>query len=283
MTTIKNLQKEIENLFTKAGVDSPAFDAMCLIEKVYNINHTELIINGNKTSDPQKTQHLLSLAKRRINGEPLQYILGSWEFYGYEFQVGKGVLIPRDDTEVLLQVCLNYLKGKKDATVLDLCSGSGALAVTIAKETNANITAVEKSEKAFEYLNKNIQLNNAQVCAIKDNIFTCMNLFENNSFDLILSNPPYIKTNEIKTLQREISFEPKMALDGGKDGYDFYKHIVKHWSCKLKNGGMLAFELGENQFETVESLMKKHNFTKIGESLDLSNIQRVIYGTYVKV
>lgn len=277
--TVKELLKKTENNFTKAGLDSPAFDALYLIEKVFNMTQTDFIISGDKQADENKITELNSLAQRRIQGEPLQYILGSWDFYGYKFEVGEGVLIPRDDTEVLLSVCLDFLRNKKNTKVLDLCSGSGALAVAIAKETDATVTAIEKSNKAFDYLTKNINLNNAKVNAIKGDIFECLEMFSDNSFDLILSNPPYIKTDEIKTLQKEISFEPKMALDGGTDGYDFYNHIVKKWSRKLKKCGMLAFELGEGQFDTVKELMKQENFVDIGEKLDLGNIQRVIYGT----
>jgi len=276
---IKEILKITENKFAKAGIDSPAFDALCLIEKVFGTTQTDLIVNNNLTASEEKIIELESLCQRRLKGEPLQYILGEWDFYGYKFKVGDGVLIPRDDTEVLLSVCLDFLKSKENAKVLDLCSGSGALAVAIAKETSSEVTAVEKSDKAFGYLTENIKLNNATVKAIKGDIFECMDEFENNCFDLILSNPPYIKTDEIQTLQKEISFEPEMALNGGADGYDFYKHIVKHWSKKLKKGGILAFELGENQFDTVKTLMKAENFVKIQEKLDLGNIQRVIYGT----
>lgn len=279
MTTIKQLIKITEDKFSEAGVDSPAFDAICLAEKVFGITQTDLIINRDITSDPDKISKFENLAERRIKGEPLQYLLGSWEFYGYDFTVGEGVLIPRDDTEVLLRVCLDFLRNKPNARVLDLCSGSGALAVTIAKETDAQVYAVEKSEKAIPYLKSNIRLNNADVTLTEGDIFTCMDEFEDNYFDLILSNPPYIKTDEISTLQKEIHFEPVMALDGGADGYDFYKHIVSHWSSKLKDSGMLAFELGEGQFDTVKLMMEAKNYINIGEKLDLSNIQRVIFGT----
>ena len=256
---------------------------MYLIEKVFGTNQTDLIINGDRKAEDAKIVEISTLAERRLKGEPLQYILGSWEFYGYPFKVGKGVLIPRDDTEVLLSVCLEYIKEKFSPKVLDLCSGTGALAIAIAKETNADVTAIEKSETAFSYLTENIALNNAKVNAIQGDIFQCMDMFPNTCFDLILSNPPYIITDEIPTLQKEVSYEPKMALDGGKDGYDFYRHIIRHWSSKLKKGGMMAFELGENQFDIVKELMTAEKFTNIGEKLDLGNIQRVIYGTLTSI
>ncbi len=281
MIEIKIAEKTIENMLEKAGVDSPAFNSLCLIEKVCGFTHTDLIINGNKSIDDEKLNELKALAYRRIQGEPLQYILGQWEFYGYKFKVGKGVLIPRDDTEVILHNCLNFLKGKNNAKVLDLCSGSGTLAIVISQETNAKVTAVEKSKKALSYLKENTSLNHATINIVQGDIFNCMNSFPDNSFDLIVSNPPYVKTDEIKDLQIEISHEPEMALDGGKDGFDFYKHIIKYWSSKLKSNGMLAFEIGENQFDTIKQLMIDYGYKNIGGAYDLGGIRRTIYGTLI--
>lgn len=283
MMKIKIAEKTIENMLEKAGVDSPAFNSLCLIEKVCGFTQTDLIINGDKPINNEQIKELKALANRRIQGEPLQYILGEWEFYGYKFKVGKGVLIPRDDTEVVLNNCLDFLKEKPKKNVLDLCSGSGALAIVINKETGAKVTAVEKSEKALHYLKENARLNNSDINIVQGDIFECMDNFPDNSFDLIVSNPPYIKTEEIKTLQREISYEPEMALDGGKDGYMFYRHIISHWSKKLKPQGMLAFEIGENQFDTIRQLMTDYGYKNIKGDYDLGGIQRTIYGTLMQI
>ena len=279
MMTIKQLQTEIEQILTKAGVDSPAFDSLCLVENVWGVNHSSLISMYNQEATKDKIQALFELAQERASGKPLQYILGSWEFYGYKFNVGEGVLIPRDDTEVVLSFALDYLKDKPNAKVLDLCSGSGALAVVIQKETGAQVTAVEKSSQALPYLYENIEINHANVNVVEGDIFTCMDEFEDNYFDLIISNPPYIKTDDIKELQKEVQFEPSMALDGGNDGYDFYNHIIKYWTPKLKPQGELTFELGEGQYDTVKSLMEIENFRNIQAKLDLGNTQRAIKGT----
>lgn len=281
MITIKELYLKAKKEFDKAGLDSPAFNSLCLIEKVFNFNQAMIISGGDTAADSFKIYEFEKLVQRRLKGEPLQYLLGIWDFYGYKFKVGNGVLIPRDDTEVLLKDCLDFLKNKTKANVLDLCSGSGALAIAIAKETNSNVTAVEKSEKAVPYLQENVKLNNAQVKIIQGDIFKYTDEFKENNFDLILSNPPYIKSNDIKTLQKEISFEPVMALDGGKDGYNFYRHIIKHWSCKLKYGGMLAFELGEGQYNTVKQLMEQQGFKNIKGQQDLGDIQRTINGILI--
>lgn len=282
MVAVKFLYKKAEEELDKAGISDPAFNSMCLIEKVFNIDKASLMTE-NITADDKKGAEFVTLLGRRLSGEPLQYILGEWEFYGYKLKVGKGVLIPRDDTEVLLRKSLMFLKDKPNAKVLDLCSGSGALAIAIAKETGAEVYAVEKSAEALPYLCENITLNKADIAVIAGDVFKCADEFYDGQFDLIVSNPPYVITDEIKTLQKEISFEPKLALDGGNDGLRFYRAITRDFKTKLKNGGMLAYEIGENQFEQVKSIMEAENFTETGFELDLGGIKRVVYGTMLRI
>lgn len=278
MVAVKFLYNKAKEEFDKAGISDPAFNSMCLIEKVFGVNKAQLLTE-DITADEKKGAEFVTLLGRRLSGEPLQYILGEWEFYGYKFKVGSGVLIPRDDTEVLLRKALDFLKDKPKARVLDLCSGSGALAVVIAKETDAEVYALEKSALALPYLCENINLNKANIEVIAGDVFKCADQFFDGQFDLIVSNPPYVVYDEIKTLQKEISFEPEMALDGGKDGLKFYRAITKDYKNKLKKGGMLAYELGEGQFDEVKALMEAENFVTIGSELDLGGIQRVVYGT----
>ncbi len=278
MVAVKFLYNKAKEELDKAGISDPAFNSMCLIEKVFNVNKAQLMAE-NITADDKKGAEFLTLLGRRLSGEPLQYILGEWEFYGYIFKVGKGVLIPRDDTEVLLRLSLDFLKDKQNARVLDLCSGSGALAVAIAKETDAEVYALEKSAEALPYLCENININKANIEVVAGDVFYCADEFMDKSFDLIISNPPYIITDEIDTLQKEISFEPKTALDGGADGLKFYRGIIKDYTSKLKSGGMIAFEIGEGQFEAVKTLMENAGVKNIDYKLDLGGIQRVVYGT----
>lgn len=278
MVAVKFLYNKAKEELDKAGISDPAFNSMCLIEKVFNVNKAQLMAE-NITADDKKGAEFLTLLGRRLSGEPLQYILGEWEFYGYTFKVGKGVLIPRDDTEVLLRLSLDFLKDKQNARVLDLCSGSGALAVAIAKETDAEVYALEKSAEALPYLCENININKANIEVVAGDVFYCADEFMDKSFDLIISNPPYIITDEIDTLQKEISFEPKTALDGGADGLKFYRGIIKDYTSKLKSGGMIAFEIGEGQFEDVKTLMENADVKNIDYKLDLGGIQRVVYGT----
>lgn len=278
MVAVKFLYNKAKEELDKAGISDPAFNSMCLIEKVFNVNKAQLMAE-NITADDKKGAEFLTLLGRRLSGEPLQYILGEWEFYGYKFKVGKGVLIPRDDTEVLLRLSLDFLKDKQNARILDLCSGSGALAVAIAKETDAEVYALEKSAEALPYLCENININKANIEVVAGDVFYCAEEFMDKSFDLIISNPPYIITDEIDTLQKEISFEPKTALDGGADGLKFYRGITKDYTSKLKSGGMIAFEIGEEQFEAVKTLMENAGVKNIDFKLDLGGIQRVVYGT----
>lgn len=280
MVAVKFLYNKAKEELDKAGIEAPAFNSMCLIEKVFGINQAQLA-SENQIAEESDAARFITLLGRRLSGEPLQYILGEWEFYGYKFKVGKGVLIPRDDTEVLLRTALDYLKDKPKARVLDLCSGSGALAVAIAKETDAEVYALEKSAEALPYLCENITLNKANIEVIAGDVLNCADEFTDRSFDLIISNPPYVISDEIDTLQTEISYEPRMALDGGEDGLRFYRAIVKDYVSKIKRGGMLAFELGEGQFNDVKALMEKENIKDIGEKLDLGGIQRVVYGTVI--
>lgn len=280
MVAVKFLYNKAKEELDKAGIEAPAFNSMCLIEKVFGINQAQLA-SENQIAEDSDAARFITLLGRRLSGEPLQYILGEWEFYGYKFKVGKGVLIPRDDTEVLLRTALDYLKDKPKARVLDLCSGSGALAVVIAKETDAEVYALEKSAEALPYLCENITLNKANIEVIAGDVLNCADEFADRSFDLIISNPPYVISDEIDDLQTEISYEPRMALDGGEDGLKFYRAIVKDYVSKIKRGGMLAFELGEGQFNDVKALMEKENIKDIGEKLDLGGIQRVVYGTVI--
>ena len=218
-------------------------------------------------------------AKKRLTRYPLQYILGEWSFMGFELEVGEGVLIPRDDTEVCVGLCLGYLKNKPSVKAVDLCSGSGAIAIALEKLGKADVTAIELSDTTFKFLVKNISKNNCRINTVHGDIFTYHKAFENGSLDLIVSNPPYIRRGELGSLQTEVRFEPNMALDGGESGFDFYEAIVRDWSSKLKRGGALVFELGEGQAETVAAMMKAAGFAEIRTEKDFGNCERAIIGT----
>ena len=263
----------------KAGIADAGFEAGCLLEHVAGLSRASRLAQPQlELSDEQKArlEELLSMRERRY---PLQYLLKSWSFCGFELEVGEGVLIPRDDTEVVLGLCLEYLGGRAGAKVIDLCAGSGALSIALSKLGGSQVEAVELSDKAIYFLKKNIDKNKASVRATAGDIFTCHTEFADGEYDLIVSNPPYIKSSELPGLQPEVQFEPAMALDGGESGYDFYEAIISLWGRKLRRGGALAFELGEGQARHVKELMAAKGFKSLRTAADFGGTQRAIIGT----
>lgn len=273
---LKDLYLKLRGILSEAGIEAPELEARLLIEGATGMNRASQIANSNSEISGEIQEKLISMAQKRAGHLPLQYILGKWSFMGFELKVGEGVLIPRDDTEVLVGLCLDYLKASEGKTALDLCAGSGVVSVALDKLANADVTAVELSDKAYNFLLENIKGTNIK--PHKGDIFECYRDFEAKSFDLIASNPPYIKTDEIETLQTEVGYEPKTALDGGADGLDFYRAIARRWTPLLKSGGAMAFELGEGQAEYVGGLMADHGYINIKTAKDLGGTDRAIIG-----
>ncbi len=273
---LKDLYLKLRGILSEAEIEAPGLEARLLIEGATGMNRASQIANSNSEISGEIQEKLISMAQKRAGHLPLQYILGKWSFMGFEFKVGEGVLIPRDDTEVLVGLCLDYLKASDGKTALDLCAGSGAISVVLDKLANADVTAVELSDKAYNFLLENIKGTNIK--PHKGDIFECYRDFEAKSFDLIASNPPYIKTDEIEALQTEVGYEPKTALDGGADGLDFYRAIARRWTPLLKSGGAMAFELGEGQAEYVGGLMADHGYINIKTAKDLGGTDRAIIG-----
>lgn len=281
--TVGEAYRKTKDILTEAGFEAPAFEALCLVEKVFGFNRLALITRGEETAaTDEKLALLAELTEKRLSHEPLQYIIGKWSFMGIDLLVGEGVLVPRDDTEVVTSLCIDFLSGKENPSVIDLCAGSGAISLALEKYANCKVTAVELSDKAFFYLTQNIKLNNSAVNALNGDIFECHKDIADNSLDLIVSNPPYIKSADIAALQEEVQHEPVMALDGGESGLDFYRRIVPLWKSKLKAGGALAFELGEGQYDEVCRILADNGFGGITESIDFGGIQRAIIGTLLQ-
>ena len=204
-------------------------------------------------------------------GYPLQYITHQQSFWGLDFYVDENVLIPQPDTEIAVEYAIKKLKFKQNQRVLDLCTGSGAIAISVAVNSNAKVWASDISEKALEIAKKNAIENNADVN------FILSNMFENiaGQFDIIISNPPYIESSTIPTLDIEVQNEPHLALDGGSDGLDFYRIIANQAQDYLNEDGILILEIGYNQKEAVEDLLKA-NFINIETYKDYANNDRVI-------
>ncbi len=285
--TIDKVYKTLTDILQKAGADSPAFDSIYLMETLLGTNRSDITLFPKKEVSEEDADKLITLANRRAKGEPLQYLTGCWEFYGRKYYVGKGVLIPRDDTEVVLRSTfdfLNSLKSRQDLKILDLCSGSGILAITLKCEyPQAQVTAIELSDEALPYLKKNAEENRADINIIHGDIFDCADNFADGEFDLIISNPPYVTDEDMANLQTEVRFEPRLALAGGKDGCDFYRRIIPMYAKKLRLGGMLAFEYDSEQAHTIAELMKAESFTNIHIYDDLGEVHRAINGTLQQV
>lgn len=278
--TIKEFINAATKTFKSADFESPETEARFLICGYLDITITELILKLEEQLSQKKFSELDTLIRRRIEGEPLQYLLGKWEFMGRNFKVGPGVLIPRPETELLCEKAVSYLKNKKDATVYDLCSGSGCIGITLKKECpDIYVFLVEKSLDALEYLNYNVKkLCPKTFITITVGNVLCIESFEDHpKADLIISNPPYIKTSDIASLQKEVTFEPVMALDGGEDGLAFYRYIINNWSLYLKDDGVMMFEIGEDQGTEVSEIFKNAGFySRITK--DYNNLDRIIEG-----
>lgn len=222
---------------------------------------------------------LKDAVERRLAGEPLQYIIGEWDFWNCTFRVGEGVLIPRPETELLVDETLKFLKERSDGekTVLDLCSGSGCIAVSVAKNCpEAKVLAVEKSPAAFEYLKQNIVLNQVKVSAFNDDILEGCNYLIKGRYDVIVSNPPYVRKDELESLQTEVLREPVCALDGGEDGLVFYSAIGDRWLPLVKPGGLLIVECGEDQAEAVKAIFAAASDGAVYTLDDFAGIHRAV-------
>ena len=277
--TINEIYQSGLKLLENNNIENSKFEAQSLLQKAFSLDRVGFIIHKTDKADENCSHNFLNFIEKRISGEPLQYILGEWSFMGFDFKVGRGVLIPRDDTEVVVNLCIDFLENRTDKKTVDLCSGSGAIAVALDKISGAKVTAVEIDETAFSYLETNVKENNSSVKPVMADALEICDTFADGELDLIVSNPPYIKSADIETLQKEVQLEPRLALDGGEDGCDFYREIVSRWSRKLKKGGALAFELGENQADAVKALMAEQGFSDFKISLDFGGVQRAIIGT----
>lgn len=275
--TVLALNNLLKNMLLRAGADNPDGDAADIINAVFGYTRAVMLTHAHDEAEPTCADRAVAMAQKRADGTPIQYVIGSWSFMGRDYTVGEGVLIPRDDTEVLTRAALSIARGMTTPVIIDLCSGSGIIAVTIAMElSGATVYAVEKSEAAFCYLRRNADKHRAPLRLIHADLQDCVSNFEDGTLDMIVSNPPYIRTDELPTLQREVQYEPVMALDGGESGYDFYDSIVALWTPKLREGGCLAFEIGEGQLSYITSLLSEHGYTDIQSYPDIQGIPRAV-------
>ncbi|MCQ2483823.1 MAG: peptide chain release factor N(5)-glutamine methyltransferase [Clostridia bacterium] len=274
--TINELCRQGAEMLEDAGRENAGFDARCLLEYLLEINTTQYMLRRSDKADTKLFNEYMRLIRRRATGEPLQYILGKWEFMDGEFYVGEGVLIPRPETELLVDFAVDFLKNRENPIVIDLCSGSGCIAISVAKAIKkAEVYAVEKYDDAFSYLQKNILHNRVNnVTAVKGDIFD-NSLLNDIKPDLILSNPPYIRSEDLPFLQQEVRREPATALDGGRDGYDFYRVLASDWLQRLPKGGAMAVECAEDQADEISQMFFLSR-SSVNTINDLSGFPRVV-------
>lgn len=217
---------------------------------------------------------LNDVLKERLAGRPLAYIIGEWSFFGRHFSVDERVLIPREDTEVLVRVAKEWIQRKGYQTALDLCTGSGCVGVTLALETTATVSACDISQDVLMIAKENAKQLDVQVDFFQSDLFSrCA-----HSFDAIISNPPYISNEDYEALQKEVQeFEPKLALLAGNDGLDYYKRIIKEAKQYINAFGLLALEIGIGQSEAVRQLLNENGWHDIKIEYDLAGIKRVIF------
>lgn len=272
---LNEIRKTLKEMLEPCSAEDSAFEADCIVADLLGCTNSALRLYSEMQVEATIVENAIVYAQRRLMHEPLQYILGKWEFYGREFFVGEGVLIPRPETELLIDTAINELKGKTQPVCYDLCSGSGCIGITVSKEIpDSRVYMLEKSEEAFGFLEKNVAHNGVLNCkAVIGDIFEeCP--FEEKA-DIILSNPPYIRSDIIPTLQPEVYQEPQMALDGGESGLIFYERIAEYWSGCLKTDGIIAVEIGDDQGESATAIFHKY-FSDVRVIKDFSGNDRVV-------
>ncbi len=263
----EEILKEIKNKLASHGIYEDA-EAEWIMSLILGVKRDEL--NTKNEVAPILIDKINKIVEQRITGKPLWYCIGDTEFYGYTIKVDERVLIPRPETELLVYNALKHIS--KESKVLDLCTGSGAIAIAINLQTQASVTAVDISEDALSLARENALNNNSNVEFIKSDMFSSL---QNKKFDVIISNPPYIKTDDIKSLQKEVrDFEPALALDGGEDGYDYYRIIANQAKEYLTDNGVLLLECGVDQAMSVKDMLI--DFRSVEIIKDYENIDRIV-------
>lgn len=254
-----------------AGIADADIDAWYLLEFVTGMNRASYFLKKYNRPSDEEIRKFEELLEKRISHIPLQHITGRQEFMGLDFIVSEDVLCPRQDTETLVESVLEYTPGSK---VLDVCTGSGCIAVALMKLGNAACCdAVDLSEAALDIAKQNAELNDVSINFIKSDMFEKID----GKYDIIVSNPPYIRPDVIETLMPEVrEHEPLMALDGGSDGLDFYRIIAAQSKEHLEENGILAVEIGYDQWEDVSELFRQNGFRDIVRIKDLSQNDRVV-------
>ena len=279
--TYSEMYIALRNRLRDAGIEAAALEARLIAATAAGKSTEKLLRDMRYYATDEVERRAEEMVQRRLAGEPVAYITGVWEFRGLPMEVSRDVLIPRVDTEVLAELAIKYLRGtgRLDARVLDLCSGTGCIGCAIAAELpRVRVVLADVSPEAMEISRRNVSRNglDGRISFLPADVMKLPPLMT-GSFDLVVSNPPYIPTMEILTLDPSVrDYEPVWALDGGEDGLDFYRAILKNWALVIRQGGELMFEVGEDQAERVKDLMRMAGLREARSFPDTQNIQRVV-------
>ena len=281
-STYNELYLELRRRFRKEGVFDPDRAARELACMAFGKTREELVRDGRLYAPAEAARALEALARRHLSGEPVAYIIGEWEFYGVPLDISRAVLIPRPDTEVLAARAIEEARGFAQPRVLDLCAGSGCVGLAVAAQTaSAHVLLGELDEEALKLCRQNIRRNQlgARVSAVSVDAREKPSR-QLGEFDMIVCNPPYIPSADIETLDASVrEYEPRLALDGGEDGLDFYRAVCSLWRETLHEGGKLLFEVGIGQADRVFRLMRSSGFGDVQVLQDTAGIPRVVFGT----
>lgn len=276
--TVRELLYNVTEILDSGGVENASFEAREIVAFCLKIKKSELVFRQNDICSDFTVNDAEGLAERRINNEPLQYIIGEWTFCSLPFKVGRGVLIPRPETEFIVYKSNEFLKKKGKKVVFDLCTGSGCIGISTAvNNPECEVYLFDISSDALCYAEKNMLLNGVKNVTILK--YDITEGFKNNILprpDLILSNPPYIESNEISLLQAEVLKEPVLALDGGRDGLDFYRIISSRWLPYINDGGMFILESGEDQPQLIKKMI--NGFSSVEIEKDIFSTDRFTVG-----
>ena len=296
----------------RAGMEEAALDARLLLETVCGTNRNDLLVHGEQAVTPEAEQKYFGWIEKRAEHIPLQQLTGEQDFMGLTFTVNENVLIPRQDTEILVEEVLKELHD--GMRVLDMCTGSGCILISLLHYSNGcEGLGVDLSAEALKVAQRNAErilredFSENQDCVVttfeteSDDAETAINTVENDTagrarflqsdlfenvegkFEIIVSNPPYIASDEIEKLMPEVrDHEPRMALDGTADGLEFYRRIIAEAGQHLVSSGMLFFEIGYDQGQAVSELMREHGYREVQVVQDYAGLDRVVYGTYVE-
>ena len=274
--TISEWMKSAQEALAESGCPDPAVDVHWIAEDVLHMTAAELRFEGQNAPQSAQLARMNECLRRRLEGEPVQYILRRADFMGLRLYVDSRVLIPRQDTETLVEAAVIALQTKKRPRVLDLCTGSGAIGLSIATLVpGAEVTLSDVSTGALEVARRNAHDLNVDVTLRHGDLFKAVG---REKYDLIACNPPYIRTSELNSLQREVRFEPSLALDGGLDGLDFYRRIAAEAAMHLSPDASLYLEVGMDEARDVADMLRDNpEFGEIGVLKDLCGVERVVW------